>query len=295
MKHVTAFKKFLTREVNPDQRQLGMLSGQVKVVRKFLAKDLRSYKGSKLQGSFVLNTTIKPKAGENYDADVLVYLRPDGNKDPKDYINEVYNCFRQNDNYRQRAELKTRCVTLTYADGFQMDVVPCIVQGQNQYIFNLKDNLREITNGAGYRKWFHEKARITNGNLIRVTRLWKYLRDHKDNFETPSMLLTTLLSNTVNDNESRDTFKTIADTLKLTSERLNSSLQANSDVSEVRNPILREEHFTRHWGQSEYDQFRKMFAIYTDKIVTAYHEKDVQRSRNQWRALFGDEFGKPRK
>lgn len=292
MEHVTAFKKFLTREVNPNQEQLRMLSGQVKVVRKFLAKDLRSYRGAKLQGSFVLNTTIKPAKGKNYDADVLVYLRPDGNKDPKDYINKVYQCFRQNDNYRQRAELNTRCVTLKYAGGFQMDVVPCIVQGQDQYIFNGKDNQRELTNGTGYRKWFHDKSLITNGNLMRVTRLWKYLKENKDNFEPSSILLTTLIANTVNDNESGETFNTIAETLKLTSERLDAFLQATRDVYEVRNPIIREEHYTRHWDQAKYDQFRKMFNIYTEKISDAYQEEDPQRSLRKWRDLFGDNFGR---
>ena len=292
MKHVTAFKKFLTREVNPNQQQLRTLSGQVKEVRKFLAKDLRSYRGAKLQGSFVLNTTIKPAEGKNYDADVLVYLRPDNNKDPKDYINEVYNCFRQSDNYKQRAEKMKRCVTLTYAKGFQMDVVPCIVQGQDQYIFNRKDNLREITDGTGYRKWFHDKSLITNGNLMRVTRLWKYLKESKDNFEPASILLTTLIAHTVNDNESRETFNTIADTLKLTSERLDAFLQANPDVNEVRNPITREEHYTRHWDQAKYDQFRKMFNIYTEKISDAYQEQDPQKSLRKWRDLFGPNFGR---
>ena len=292
MKHVTAFKKFLTREVNPNQEQLRMLSGQVKVVRKFLAGNLRSYRGAKLQGSFVLNTTIKPAKGKNYDADVLVYLRPDDNKGPKDYVNEVYQCFQQNSTYRRRAEINTRCVTLTYAEGFQMDVVPCIVQGQDQYIFNRKDNRREITDGTGYRKWFHDKALITNGNLMRVTRLWKYLKESKDNFEPSSILLTTLIARTVNDNDNRETFDTIADTLKQTSERLDAFLQATPDVNEVRNPITREEHYTRHWDQAKYDQFRKMFNIYTEKISDAYQEQDPQKSLRKWRDLFGPNFGK---
>ena len=293
MRHVTGFKKFLTAEVNPDQQQLRMLSGQVKVVRKYLARELRpSYRGAKLQGSFVLNTTIKPTAGHNYDADVLVYLRPDKNKDPKDYINEVYDCFMRSDNYQRRAEKKTRCITLTYAENFQMDIVPCIVQGQEQYIFNHKENCLELTNGAGYRKWFHEKALITNGNLMRVTRLLKYIRNRKENFEAPSILLTTLIAHTVNNNESKETFKTIPDTLLLTSKRLNAFLQATPEVNAVRNPESREIHFTNNWEQPDYDQFRKMFGIYTDKIIDAYHEKDPRRSLSKWQALFGDGFGK---
>ena len=293
MRHVTRFKKFLSAEVNPDQQQLRMLSGQVKVVRKYLAGELRpSYRGTKLQGSFVLNTTIKPTVGHSYDADVLVYLRLDSNKDPKDYINEVYDCFMRSDNYKRRAEKKTRCITLTYADGFQMDIVPCIVRGQDQYIFNRKENCHELTNGDGYREWFHKKARRTNGNLMRATRLLKYIRDYKGNFEAPSILLTTLIAHTVNDNESKETFKTIPDTLLLTSERLNAFLKATPDVNAVRNPVSREIHFTNNWNQRDYSQFRKMFDVYTNKMSDAYREKDPQRSLSKWRALFGPNFGK---
>lgn len=293
MRHVDEFKKFLTAEVNPNQRQLATLSGQVKEVRNFLEGNLRhSYIGSKIQGSFVLNTIIKPTAGHSYDADVLVYLRTDNNKAPKDYINEVYHCFTQNSNYRNRAEKKTRSITLKYAKGFQMDIVPCIVQGQGEYIFNGKENRTEPTNGDGYREWFHKKARRTNGNLMRVTRLLKYIRDYKGNFEASSILLTTLISHTVNDNESKETFKTIPDTLLLTSERLNAFLKATPDVNEVRNPVSREIHFTNNWNQRDYSQFRKMFDVYTNKMGDAYREKDPQRSLSKWRALFGPNFGK---
>lgn len=293
MPPITEFKKFLTTEVNPDQQQLIMLNGQVKVVRKFLEENLRpSYTGTKLQGSFVLNTTIKPIAGRDYDADVLVYMRPDSNKDPKDYINEVYHCLTQNRNYGRRAEKKTRCITLKYGKGFQMDLVPCIVQGEKEYIFNSKENRRELTNGDGYKKWFHKKARLTNGNLTRVTRLLKYVRDYKGNFKAPSILLTTLLAHTVSDNESKETFKSIPDTLLLTSKRLNAFLQTHPKMNEVRNPISREIHFTNNWNQRDYDQFRKMFDIYANKISDAYHEKDPHRSLDKWQALFGPNFGK---
>ena len=96
---------------------------------------------------------------------------------------------------------KTRCVYIDYAGDFHLDLVPCITLDEECYICNNKENRFEETDGTGYRDWFNEKTRITNGNLKRVTRLLKFLRDHKGNFSVKSILLTTLIGNSVYPND----------------------------------------------------------------------------------------------
>ena len=77
-----------------------------------------------------------------------------------------------------------------YAGDFHLDIVPCVEINGQRHICNSKTNQFEITDGTGYRDWFNGKTQITNGNLKRVTRLLKYMRDHKGNFTAPSILLT---------------------------------------------------------------------------------------------------------
>ena len=138
----------------------------------------------------------------------------DSSKGPKDYIDDVYRCLKANGNYSDKVQKNTRCVTVNYAGEFKIDVVPCITYNGNHLICNRKTNEYEVTDGTGFRDWFNEKNRITNGNLKLVTRLLKYLRDHKNTFTAPSVLLTTLIGNTVHDWEGDTDFKTLPDALK---------------------------------------------------------------------------------
>ena len=221
-----------------------------------------------------------------------MFMEYDPVKEPKDYINAVYDCLRQNDNYVEKSHRKTRCVYIDYAGDFHLDIVPCVTDGEYRYICNRMENEFEITDGTGYRDWFNDKTRITNGNLKRVTRLLKYLRDHKGNFSIKSILLTTLIGESVFDNdEGSEDFRDIATTLKTVSNRINDFLKNNPAVPEVCNPVLPEESFTRHWDQDKYRHFRDMFNTYNRKVNEAFDATDHNTSVKKWRELFGDKFG----
>ena len=293
MKHVQDFEEFLKNEVNLNKNRLQRLNDSTRAVTELLSRELDSYEKVERQGSYALGTTIKPIKGYEYDADILLYMKYNSDKEPKDYINEVYNCLKQNNNYADKIHRKTRCVNINYAGDFHLDIVPCITQGQEQYICNKKDNEFEVTDGTGYRDWFKGKTQITHGNLKGVTRLLKYLRDHKGNFSVKSILLTTLIGNSVYD-DNDENFKNIPDTLKLISNRINSFLQSNPVMPEVCNPNLPRECFTRHWDQNKYKNFREKFAVYNNKIDEAFAATDHNTSVKKWRELFGENFGKLR-
>ena len=294
MKHVQYFNDFLANEVNLNQTRLDRLNTSVKAVSEYLSNNLESYKTVKRQGSYGLRTIIKPvKDGQEYDADVLLYMEHDENKDPKDYINEVYDCLKENDTYKDKVHRKTRCVYLDYAGDFHLDIVPCIEVGDDrQRICNRDTDEFEITDGTGYRDWFNDKTRITHGNLKRVTRLLKFLRDHKGNFTAKSILLTTLIGETVYGESDGEDFRSTPDALKTVSNRMNGFLQDNSTMPEIANPVLAEESFTRHWDQKKYSNFRKLFNVYNDKINIAFDAKEHDDSVEKWRDVFGEKFGK---
>ena len=113
------------------------------------------------------------------------------------YIEDVYECLREHKQYQTLARRKTRCVKLDYAGDVHLDIVPCVSFDDTQNICNRDTDEFEPTDGTGFRDWFNDKNRETSGNLKRVTRLLKYMRDHKGNFTAPSVLLTTLVGNTV--------------------------------------------------------------------------------------------------
>ena len=298
MKHIPYFQKFLSEEVDLNQTRLQRLVNSSSAVDTFLRANLEAYEKTERQGSYGLKTIIKPVGTREFDADLLLYMTYDKNKEPKDYINDVYNCLRGNDNYKDKVHRRTRCVYIDYTGEFHLDLVPCITQQdaftqeEEYFICNNKENEFEVTDGTGYRDWFNEKTRITHGNLKRVTRLLKFLRDHKGNFSVKSILLTTLIGNSVyTSDEGSDDFKNIPTALKTVSNRINNFLQANVLMPEICNPVLDGESFTRHWDQDKYTHFREMFNLYNSKINEAFEETEHNASVKKWRKLFGDNFG----
>ena len=292
MKHVNDFNEFLASHVNINQSRLDDLNDHVAAVTTHLSRQIQSYIKVERQGSYALGTIIKPVGNREYDADILLFMRYQPGKAPADYIDEVYNCLRQHGTYKDKAQRKTRCVMLDYAGDFHLDIVPCIEANGQRWICNRLTNTLEATDGVGFRDWFNAKTRITNGNLKRVARLLKFMRNHKGNFTAPSILLTALIGLAVNDSEGDAKSKTVPDTLNTVCSRINAFLQANTVMPEVRNPALPSETFTRHWNQDKYRNFREKFSIYATQVQEAYNEPDSQRSAEKWRKLFGGEFAK---
>ena len=90
MKHDAFFNDFLNEEVNLNPSRLKLLDDHVKAVTDFLSKNLDSYQRVERQGSYALGTIIKPvRDGQEYDADILLYMTYDGSKEPKGLYQRV--------------------------------------------------------------------------------------------------------------------------------------------------------------------------------------------------------------
>ena len=291
-RRVEDFNEFMREHVNLNPSRYERLKRSDKAVSEYLRQNLAGYTRTERQGSYALGTTIKPvKDTDEYDVDRLVYVKYDRSKTPADYLDDVYRCLKANGNYTDKVQRNTRCITVNYAGEFKIDVVPCITYNGNHFICNRKTNEYEVTDGTGFRDWFNEKNRISNGNLKLVTRLLKYMRDHKRTFTAPSILLTTLIGNTVHDCEGDAQFKTLPDALLTVISRIDELLRSHPSMPEIRNPALPSEPFTRHWDQAKYSHFRDMVASFAKRIKDAYSDADEESSIRKWRDLFGNGFG----
>ena len=296
MKNNQYFDDFLKNEVNINQSRLDSLNDKVRAVSEFLSQNLDSFEKVERQGSYALHTIIKPvQDGQEYDADILLFMKYEDSKTPKEYIDELRDCLRRSKVYDEKAKRKTRCVMLDYAGDFHLDIVPCVEKPSGRkYVCNYQTDEFEETDGTGYRNWLNEKTRITSGNLKRVTRLLKFLRGHKGNFTAKSILLTTLIGKTVLGEYDAKNFNSVAEALKTVSNRINKFLQDNPTMPTVNNPVLPSEDFTRHWDEKKYTHFRKMFDIYNTRINEAYDATEHNDSVKKWRKVFGEKFGKLR-
>ena len=288
------FRQFLADHVNVNDSRMERLRKSVRAVDNYLRDNLKGYQNMEPQGSFALGTIIKPvKKNGEFDADIQIVMNPNANWEPKDYIDAIYDALKENGNYSDKLQRKTRCVTIDYAGDFHLDVVPRVtIQGQH-YVCNRGKNKFESTDGNGYRDWFNDKSRITGGNLKRAVRLLKYLKDHKGNFTAKSILLTTLAGNAIESwDKGTENVRTNADTLCTILMRMDDYLQKNPLMPEIRNPVLPTETFNRHWDQTKYANFRARIHSHAQTARDALNAESSEEALKSWRKLFGDDFGK---
>ena len=288
------FREFLRDEVNLNERRLRRLETGVGAVSSYLRDHLTGYQKMEPQGSYALRTLIKPvDDNDEYDADIQIVMNPNSKWQAKDYIDAIYRTLKQNQNYADKLRIKTRCVTIDYAGDFHLDVVPRVTSGGRHYVCNRIENSFEVTDGTGYREWFNEKNRITVGNLKRIVRILKYLREQKNNYSAKSILLTTLAGNTISpSDEGTEAVSTVADTLVTVLTRIDDYLQQNPFMPEIRNPVLPSETFNRHWDQRKYSNFRNRVHSHALTARNAKVESSSEESVNTWQKLFGESFGR---
>lgn len=296
---------FLKNTVNINQTRIDTLTSRVSSVEKFLSSN-ETFEDDFIdfvpQGSYAHKTIIKPSSRKpEFDADVLLYLSPVDDWEPKDYVENLYSVFRGSATYRDKVRRNSRCVMLDYASEFSLDVVPCILRKpflifETEHITNRLTNEEEETKPKDYTEWFLKKDRIvTNHRLVKVVRLAKYLRDIKQTFSVKSILLTTLFGMQIDDLDSSkiaDEFCDLPTSLKTLFNRLNDWLQYREEMPIVTNPVLDSEDFNRHWDQEKYSNFRSQWSRYTGWINDAYDETDKDKSIEKWRKIFGSEYAK---
>ena len=292
-KNNSEFSDFLSDHVNLNDSRLDRLKSRVRGVNGHLKEHMTGYQKMERQGSYALGTLIKPvDDNDEYDADFQIVMKHNPKWEPKEYVLEINQTLAANKTYADKLRLKTRCVTVDYAGEFHLDVVPRVTINGKHYVCNRIDNKFEETDGNGYRDWFNAKNRITKGNLKRVVRLLKHLRDHKNSFTAKSILLTTLAGNTIKaSDEGKESVSTNADTLVTVLDRIDDYLQQHPNMPKIKNPVLATEDFNRHWDQRKYANFRDRVHSYAQTAKQAKDEPSSEKAIKLWRELFGDDFG----
>ena len=284
--------------INPDR--LRQLDEHVAAIKDCLRgdDDLASIVRSFLpQGSWAQRTIIRPLPGMEFDADLLVDMKRQRqwSDDPKQYLLAVHGVLLASARYRNRVELKTRCVRVIYANDCHVDLVPYVhISGwfDRHLIVNRAVNRFEEVNPNGFTEWMRGQDRLANGNLRRTIRLLKYLRDYKETFTVPSVILTVIVGNRVNWWRSRllDGYADLSSAFTRLVTDTDGWLQERPDLPAISDPSCPEARFDHRLTQQGYENFRRKFHGYAEKISTAFDTTSRNESIALWREIFGDAF-----
>jgi hypothetical protein len=297
MKLLNHFKTFLDDQVNLNASRIDLLESSIDAVKKAVQTSDWGPEIIKFapHGSWAHQTIIKPLADKEFDADLVVFVKPKSGWTARDYVNELAAALGANSTYSDKLRRYSHCVTIEYAGVRRIDIAPCVVDREysGRYeVCNRTTDAFEASAPLAYTAWVIEKNGIAGGNdLKKVTRLLKYLRDIKGNFVCPSFLFTTLLGNRVQERDrGTPAFADLPTTLKTLVGRLDDWLQMNPYTPYLSNPVLPSESQSRGWDQTQYANFRDKINLYRGWIDDAYDEQDRDESIGKWQRVFGDKF-----
>lgn len=301
MKFISDFDAFLQDTVNLNQSRIDKLQSRVDAIESFLgASDIADmFIGLIPAGSWAHNTIIKPVAGnDTFDADVLLLLKEDPAWDAKEYLERVHSTFSGSSTYKRLVGRtpKTRCVRVNYADEFHIDIVPYLERHGSNYITNRLEppatGRFELSDPESFTQWVDARQRITGGQFVKVVRMMKYLRDHKNTFSCKSIILKTLLGEAIieiDDLLDPNCYRDLPTTLRTVVRKFADALPGTMPA--VLDPAGTGDNFTDRYREDwNYDNFRKCMLSYADKIDQAFHEDDRDKSIILWREIFGQQF-----
>ena len=299
MKLISDFKQFLEETVNLNQTRITRLEERVETIKSFLRDSGWEPTISTFieQGSWAHDTIIRPVDGGEFDADLLVRVRPVDGWSAAQYVKDLGRVFLESGRYADKTVVYDYCVTITYADDCKIDIAPLVMDREYQGTLEVCDKRNDKFDESQpieYTRWMREKNGYSGNNSFRkATRLIKYIRDIKKRFSCQSVLLTTLIGHRIEwFDKDTEAFADTPTALQTIMGRLDDWLQSRPDKPEVANPSLPAENFADLWNDTQYANFRNFVNKYRRWIDEAMSAETRSDSIEKWRKVFGDDFAK---
>lgn len=292
--HVPHILETAARRIELDATRRGRINSALEQLERVLKGRERLsplIRGFLTQGSFALNTTVRPRNDGEFDVDVILVMDvrrlPLLEIAPGPVLERVISSLGEHKWYADRLEPRTRCMRIRYEDGFHVDVVPAHAdepygpRSAPIYIPTRRGGW-EVTHPAGFKRWFDGTNRSSGGRLRQIAILMKRWRDLHLESGPNSMLLTTMLG-LVQEQGARSLPKALLSNVAA----LDAALAPRPAVPAVVNPSLPTENLARDWRPDDYLSFRNDLAALRASLEQVETLRGVAQ-REAWREVFGD-------
>lgn len=246
-----------------------------------------------LQGSFPINTAIRPTESEEYDVDAVLCIErndSEGKKrDAKTTLQWLARRLKANGNYTEKVDLGDRRIRIDYAGDFHLDIIPVIpILGEESAVeLPSKADGWVKTDPKGFMDWFLGRRGQGNKSLSRLTKYLKWWRSNQtpQKMKVASVILTKLIGDHFHDN----VLASDAEALVETMESLNIWLSTCPSKPQILHPTIYTD-MAERWSQEEFILFKEQFSKATDLARQAYDDEEIDKSIELWKKLFGNEF-----
>jgi hypothetical protein len=294
-----SFDDFLAK-INLDPTRREKIQSAHNTVRGILEQDeevKKIYLETFLQGSYRLGTAVRPQGAGSYDVDVILSLnlmdfegKGCGLPSSKMVIDWLAARLSAYPAYKDKVTVGERCVTLVYAAGFYLDIVPA----HDSTDLNaplLVPPKWSASHPKGFKEHCLSVQQSTGEMFYPVVKMLKWWRNiHFGDDGCPkSILLTTLIGQHI-----PKSAQSVDEALVLTMESLNTFFGSSILVPAVFNPSLPTENLSGRWPSLEYLEFKPKFAAATKRARKAFDAKDEEKTIEEWNTadLFDDTFPK---
>ena len=260
------------------------------------------------QGSMRLQTTVRPWRYMEYDLDLVCLIDTGRQLTPRDLYLRIQQRLRDHKTYRDRLESLPRCLRLTYAGDFHLDILPaCPDTTRGDSFLRIPDSDRDgkVTNPEAYATWFEQRCALQRqieaqrelapipphqppqyrSVLRRATQLFKRRRDvvYQDDQDTPaSIVMTTLAGNFFGgEDNTTDALVTILSST--------AAIVDKSAAVSVLNPSNPEEDLTEHWTPRQCSRFNSFVSDFLAQIYVLMDARGPKVTTTL-QALFGDKI-----
>ena len=313
----------IAEEIQLDDTRKERMESAYRAIESLLNEDEGFFKNAIFeiypQGSVRIGTTVKPTGKNEFDLDIVIHIIMNWEDySPQFIYNELKRVLQNSDRYKDKVQLKNRCIRLNYSGDFHMDILPgCQETNVDNDKLVVPD--RELgdwtfSNPRGYGKWFIDKSNILKVSLLekayamenlpadefskkkplqRAVQLIKMYRDEyfKSNpkMATSSIILTTIAGEFYDGEES--IFDTIENIIYKIKQNFN-ILGLVGNRLKILNPVNSQEDFSDKWDDDKepelYEHFKK-FIIHLDKQWQILKEENgVIEEANTIKGLFGE-------
>jgi hypothetical protein len=270
------------------------------------------------QGSLRIGTTVKPRGRNEYDLDLVCELQAscDDFPGPVHVLNLIERRIRDNKMYVGMVDPKRRCIRVTYADRFHLDILPaCPRPEDGKHCVVVPDREAKAwkaSNPRGYALWFERTAwqarevRLKRVEplpdqeayraltaLQRVVQLLKRYRDvafeKRPDLAPISIVLTTLAARHYAGHRS------VSEAMATIVQGIVSSIPTSGERLYVLNPTNPLEDLSERWDSNPeaYEAFKQGVSGFGEKWRRLLYEPGgIQGSAKLLEELFGEKLTK---